>query len=311
MGDDNKLIDAGAKTKLSDYAVITPGQDGGVDFHNPLMPGPGATKQNPHWLSGIPILDNEQSFLSDLKQNQKFTAIFDAAGAVMDEIGVGLQAAEDISTGNIGGVVGNMIAAPLTAWILDHVKPIRLVMDELLGNPGTVAGISATWTNMSQALAGATNDLQKAVADTQGYWQGEAADTYRNQHAAKLSECLGTAAMLCEAWGLLLDIMSDCVKIVHDTVRDLIAAMVAMLTEIAVNAMCGGPEYALAELATEGPVDVIRVATIVGKLVTKLLEGAFEGCSVAAKILTAITELAKVAKDLVQLGTQKSVPTHS
>ncbi|WP_328607417.1 hypothetical protein OG943_47405 [Amycolatopsis sp. NBC_00345] len=310
---DNKLVDDGAHFHASDYAPVSADPNAsGVDVAgykvNPFMPGPGATEDNQHWLSGIPVLGNGENFLADIKGNDSFSAVFDGAAAALDGFSVGFQAGTDIATGNIGGLVGNLIAAPLTAWILDHVKPLRLVMDELLGNPGTVAAVGTTWSNMSKELAGVSKDLQQQSGATAKFWTGPAADAYRTDRAGKLAGALGTTAVLCEAWGMLLGVVSDCVQVVHDTVRDLISALVALLVEIAVNCLAEGPEAALVELGIEGPSDVIRVSTIIMKLLTKVLEGLKEATSIAADILTAVTELAKVGKDLWDLGTQDGAP---
>ncbi|WP_409186561.1 WXG100 family type VII secretion target [Amycolatopsis sp. VS8301801F10] len=293
MADNPPPVDKGAHTNFQDYNVLSKNSDGGYSF-TPLTEAPGASEENPGWLSGLPILSDAENIYHDLQNNDKVGAVLDAAAAYVSDGAFAGQLAEDVATGNVGGFVGNLLAGPLTAWLLDHVKPLRLVMDELAGNPGTVAAIGASWSNTSKALAGMTTDLQHAAAGTQEYWKGAAADSYRTGKAANLAKALGTASVLCEAWGLAVKLMGEVVKAVHDAVRDLIAQLVALIVEICINLVAETPAGAVAELALDAGPDITKVFAIVFKLLTGVGEALETLLASIARIATVISELYKL-----------------
>lgn len=296
MTDHNKLVDPNAKTDWNQYSPFTWNSKEG---YGPFMPGPGADGDNQHWASGLPVDGSVENLLHDIQNNDKFSAVFDYLSTCLDVAGLAVSAANLTS---VGGAIG-FVAQPLIAWIMDHVKPIRLVLDELAGNSATVKGVSNTWTNMGKALGEAANKYNDAAQKTQQYWRGNAADAYRKR-ARALAIGLNTLGLLCEAWAILLDIVSQMVQAGHDMVRDLISGLIAALIEVAVDAVDEPPPVDLVMMAKDGTVYVVKAETVLGKALVKLGEGMTEAMSIVAQIFSAITQIANAIKDLVEFAEQ-------
>lgn len=296
MSDHNNLVDPNAKTDWNQYSPFTWNSKEG---YGPIMPGPGADGNNQHWASGLPLDGSVENLMHDVQQNDKFSEVFDFLSVCLDGAGLIVSAAQATS---VGGAIG-FLAQPLIAWIMDHVKPIRLVLDELVGNSATVKGVSNTWTNMGRALGQAANKYNDAAQKTQQYWKGAAADAYRKR-ARALAIGINSLGLLCEVWAILLDIVSQMVQATHDMVRDLISSLLATLIEVAVDAIDEPPPADLVMMAKDGTVYVVKAETVLAKALVKVGEGMTQAMSIIGRIFTAIQEIATAIKDLVNFAKQ-------
>lgn len=297
MTNSNPLVDENAKTDWQEYNPLTWNSRDGYGMY---MPGPGADGTNQHWASGIPVDGSVENLAYDIQGNDVFSGVFDALSTALDTasfIEGGIGAAT-----SVGGLVG-FLMEPLIAWIVDHLKPIRLVLDELAGNPATVKGVSKTWTNMGKALGEAAKKYDDAAQQTSRYWRGPAADAYRKR-ARALAIGLNSMGLLCELWATVLDVVSQLVQAAHDLVRDLIAGLASALIEVAIDAALEPPPVDLVMMAKDGTTYVVQAETILAKALKKLAEAMTEALSITAKVLTAIQQLATALKDLVQFAQQ-------
>jgi len=293
MAEDDSLVDKNAKTDWNDYNPFTWNEDNGYFL---IAPGPGATDQNPHWASGLPVYGSVESLIHDLRAGEEFAAVFDFLSAGLDVAGLAIGAAGAESP---GGVLG-LVAQPVISWILDHVKPFRLIQDELVGNPGTVAGIAKTWTNMGTRLGQVADHYHAAAAETLQQWRGSAADAYA-EHARELATCVNSLGVLCEAWALLISTVGRMVQALHDMVRDLISGLVTALLEIAVDAVSVVPPADLLMMAKDGTVVVAKAETVLLRALVKVGEGMTSAISIVGRIYAAEQEIATRVKELIEL----------
>ncbi|QWF84342.1 hypothetical protein [Amycolatopsis sp. CA-230715] len=298
MPEGNPLVDKDATTNWQGYSPFTWNSR---DGYGPIMPGPGADDTNQHWLSGIPIDGSVENLVHDIQQDDTFSYVFDSLSAALETASF-VESAVDATT-SLGGAVG-FLAQPLIAWILDHVKPLRLVLDELVGNSATVKGVSKTWTNMGKALGEAANNYGTAAQKTQEYWQGKAADAYRKR-ARALAIGLNSLGLLCEVWANLLAIVSQMVQAMHNLVRDVISGLVATLIKLAIDSIGEGPPPVdLVFMAKDGIVYVVKAETIVAQALTSVGKGMTKALSIVAKVLLAIRQIATAIKNLIQFAQQ-------
>lgn len=288
----NPLVDPNSQFQWGDYLPVKDGGDhGGTAWWNPFTPGQGYTTNDPgqfdHWFSGLPVIDSAQSLGEDIANHDAFKAVVDYAAVALDIAGVATAAA----TGDWGG----LIVAPIASWIMEHVKPLRLLLDELTGNQDTVDAIANTWDNMSKALGDAAKLYHELVQETGDFWHGPASDAYRNARAQALGAALTVAGILCRAWGLLLHIVGECVKIVHDLVRELIAALIGQLVQDAVEA---ATVVGAAAIPEQSAGEIARVTTVATEAVSKVVKAAFTGVSLASKIVTVLGEAVSIVERL-------------
>lgn len=304
MTETNPLVDKGAKTTWQDYndeyGPLKVDENGNVSPNGiPFITyGPGGTAERPKWGSGIPVTGSVELLLTDLANGDDFNAFFDALAVIADAVGVGVSA---LGIETWGGLA-SFIAQPLIAWILDHVAPLRALLDLLVGNPGTVTGVSKTWTNMGEALGTTAKDFNAAVGETTGYWTGTAGDAYRDPYAKELAVHINDLGLLCEIWSALLQVISDLILALHNLVRDIISALLATLISMGIDAMAYPPPVNVGILAKDGAVEVTRAFAFTSKAVVKVAQGVSRGVTIASQVLTEIRRISSAIKYFVDLA---------
>lgn len=287
---DNPLVDPNSQFQWGDYLPVDDGGDhGGTSTGNPFTPGQGYTTGSDHWLKGLPVLDSAQSLIEDIQGKDAFKAVADWCSIGLQVAGLAAAAA----TGDWGGLV----IAPIASWIMEHVKPLRLMLDELTGNQDTVNAIANTWGNMSGALKDAATQYSKSVDSTVQSWQGDGADAYRKEFASLMVDATAALGALLEGWSLLIHIVSECVGMVHDLVRDLIAALIGQLVQDLAEA---ATVVGAAAIPEQSAGEIARVTTVATTAVSKVLKAMTEGLSIAGQILSLASEAINVIERLVK-----------
>jgi hypothetical protein len=300
-GSTNPLVDPDSQFEVGDYGVGVddPGSDyGGTSKNNPFTPGPGYSyAQSPHWLSGLPVLDSAHYYLEDVYNllNGDPAAGFKAA---VDQAAVAYEAASYGYAVSVADL-GSAIAAPILAWAMDHVKPIKLLLDLFAGNPDMVKGVADTWTNIAGALDGAGADLRTSAAETERYWQGDAADAYRGQRAEDLTTVFGTLATLSKVHSLIMTTVGEMVFIVRSAIRDILSIVLGELIVIGAELLVSGGTAALGPAEVQATGAVARASAVVVRIVTKLLTKVADFMTSASRVFTVIKELITVINRIV------------
>lgn len=291
MSDGNPLVEHDASFHLADY---TPDDQALADgdyakFAGSYFTGmddPVASDSN-GWLKGTGLPDDTMSYCKDIKKGDWASAAFDGAAVVLDGIGY--------VTDPIGSVLSGLIG-----WAMEHLKPLKLIMDELTGNGDTVAAVAKTWGNISDALKHAADDYASAVmTDVAGSWAGGGADAYRDA-SGELHDALATCALIADAMQALVEIAAELVQTVHDTVRDLIASTLATLLEDAMEAPTGPPGWAL--IAEESIGYISRQCGKGAKLVEALLKVLTDGFGLIGRMLTTLNEVRKILPKIIEIA---------
>ncbi len=111
-------------------------------------------------------------------------------------------------------------------WNVEHVEPLRDMLDQLTGKPDVVAAHAATWYNIAVELRSMADDLEDFVEYDLSGWHGDDAETHRrlmanNVEAIKgLSSVSAALAEITESVGVLV---AQTRRIVRDLVIDLMA----------------------------------------------------------------------------------------
>lgn len=279
----NPLVDPKSQFNPNDY-VANPNELSKGDYSslNPVTSGPGGD-----WLSGTGIWADSEQLGKDIKSKDWVQVSFDSAAVGLDTLGL------------IQDPIGTAFSM-LAGWMIDHLKPLKLILDELAGNPDTVTGVANTWTNISKALTAAANEYAAAVPPETAGWQGQAADAYRRQ-AGTLVQALGGAGALADGMSALVSIGAELVATVRSAVRDIIANLVGELVSDAIQEACtlGAATPVVVEEAT-GAIE--RETSVATKLIESLVKVLKNAVFIASKINTLLSEIAKILPKLQQIG---------
>lgn len=289
----NPLVDPNSRFEWGDYLPVDDGGDhGGTGKWNPFTPGQGYTTGDSSWFEGLPLIDSAIALAEDLTTDAKteldsVQEWIDVTAAGIEVVGVGIAA----GTGDWGGLA----VAPVVSWALEHVKPLRLLLDEVTGNQDTVNGVAHTWANMSKALAESARQYQDLAGSTEAFWRGEAGERYRNRHADALTGAIASAGVMCRAWATLVAIMGEIVGIVHDFIRELIAAAVGQIVQDVVEV---GTVAGAAAIPQQTAGEIARFTGIAAKAVAKAAKAAITNIGLAQKILRLLDELIEIIERL-------------
>lgn len=281
MAPRNPLVDPTSQLNKDDYFVnwdkVGHGDYGTL---NPVTSGPGG-----NWLSGTGLWDDCATLGKDIAANKAGAADYiavglDVLGAVIDPIGT--------ATGMLAG------------WMMDHLKPLKMMLDELAGNPDTVAGVAKTWDNISKALTEGAKSYGDAVGAQTADWHGDAADAYRKQ-AGNLVQAMGGAGALADGMSQISTVGGEIVATVRSTVRDIISFLIGYLVDLAIEEVCS-VGLATPVVIAQGIADIGRATKEVVEAIDKVSTVLGVAIAVAGKINTLFAEIEKVLPNLQQAG---------
>ncbi|MGW5747051.1 hypothetical protein [Amycolatopsis sp. NPDC003861] len=120
------------------------------------------------------------------------------------------------------------LMSSVASFLMEHVQPLKDMLDSVAGNPPVIQSYADTWGNVSKALGERKTDFDNAVKNGTTGWTGAGADAYR-AFAAEHSDALSGAATVAGAISTVTMIMGQVVSFVRETVRQLIADLVGKL----------------------------------------------------------------------------------
>jgi uncharacterized protein YukE len=235
---------------------------------NPLVAQP--DDPPPQWYSGIPVAEDIARLVESIQSGDWLDTGLDAAVTGLD----GLSAEYD--------PLGTLLQSAV-GWLIEHIKPLTDLLDELAGDAGAVAAQAQTWRNIGQTLNQTADTLATDIGPDTAGWTGAAADAYRVQLNAitQLIRAQGNAA---EGLGTATELAGTVVATVRTTLRDFIADCVGRLVD-----------WVLEELVTEGaatPLVVEQAEQRIASWVVRAVE----------IVTTAVRVLSKLAPILQDLG---------
>ncbi|MEU5695063.1 hypothetical protein [Actinosynnema sp. NPDC020468] len=221
---------------------------------NPLV---APVKPSTEWYTGIGIAEA----VSDLVDGIKSGSWLDVE---LGALTTGLEALS-IVVDPLGSVASNLLS-----FVMEHVAPLKRVLDDLAGHADAVAAQAATWKRISVAVGEVRTAFQReSVADTAG-WSGQAAEAYRAR-AADTAALLGAAAEGADGLASAVELAGLLVAVVRENVRDTIADLVGRLVVWAVEAMTvAGAIVVAVQAATATAKWGARIAQLVKNLVRAL-----------------------------------------
>lgn len=162
------------------------------------------------------------------------------------------------------------LSGQLASWMMEHLEPLRRVLHALTGEPEMIRGYAATWANISTEMGAVSAAYAAAAEGTSWVWGGPAGEAYRSQahHVANLVKASAGAA---DTLKTAATMAGELVAGIRITVRDLIAALVGELVDLAAEEL-GSVGLATPVVVAQALEETARVTSRVGKVLTKLDE---------------------------------------
>lgn len=208
----------------------------------------------------------------------------DWASVVLDAQGVALDVLGAVSD-PIGAVAGQLLG-----WMLEHVEPLRMVLDKLTGSPDTVQGYADSWANIAERMEQQGQSYFDRVQNETRDWVGAGGDAYRETANETVQLCV-SAVQGAEALSSASEQMKDVVDAVRSAVKDILSELAGGLLSAAIQAATlvlspNAVRTALQRIANAG----IKIADWVMDLTTAIqrLQEAITG------LLGALSEIAEV-----------------
>lgn len=182
----------------------------------------------------------------------------------------------------VGDPLGSLIAAGL-GWVLEHTHPLCDWFEDLTGCADEVVAFAGTWENVGRAVSGAADRIGTAAVLDLHDMSGPGVMAYLGR-SARTDQALRAVAASSTGVASALRVASDCVRAVHDLVRDALAQVVGSVIGYAAQLLVTGGAAA--------PVVAEQAASRTAALAARLL----------ATITALVRSVSQLTTILVELG---------
>lgn len=189
--------------------------------------------------------------------------------------------------------VGTALAAGV-GWLMEHLTPLRELLDFLAGDPAAIKGGADVWKGVKEDLQGLAADFPSQAEQQTNGWSGPAKDAYSKQVKA-YTEGLEAMAIGAGSASATIATAGTMVATCRAIVRDIIAAIVAELVKGALAALAGSVVSFGATVAGYLAYAAGRVGMTISKITAKISQ-------LLAKLGKAGTMLARVLDDMAEVG---------
>ncbi|MDR6595741.1 hypothetical protein ACFFSW_13865 [Saccharothrix longispora] len=224
------------------------------------------------WATGISIAESAMDTFNGVKGG-------DWVGAGLGMVGLAADAAA-MAIDPFGTLMSSA-----AAFLMEHVQPLKDMLDWLAGNPPVIESYSTTWTNVATELGAIAEDYASAVSTGLAGWTGAAAEAYA-ENSKVHGDALSGAASAAGTVGTVVGMMGMVVAFVREVVRDLIADLVGKLIAWVLEAAF--------TLGFGTPVIVAQAVTAISRWAAKIAK-------IVQDLLDAIKRVSPLLKRLVEI----------
>ncbi|WP_410641434.1 hypothetical protein [Amycolatopsis sp. lyj-346] len=231
------------------------------------------------WAGGIGIAESSMDAFNGIKDGDwvsgglgMLSLAGEVAGAAIDPFGY--------------------LMSSVASFLMEHVQPLKDMLDSVAGNPPVIQSYADTWGNVSKALGERKTDFDNAVKNGTTGWTGAGADAYR-KFAAEHSDALSGAATVAGAIGTVTMIMGQVVSFVREMVRqliaDLVGKLIAWVMETVFSLGFGTPV-----VVAQASVAIAKWGKKIGELLKKLTDTIRKVSPLLSKLVDLFEKIAKV-----------------
>ncbi|MET9224534.1 hypothetical protein [Lentzea sp. NPDC003310] len=224
------------------------------------------------WATGISIAESAMDTYNGIKDGNWIEGGLGLVGLAADAAAMAIDP------------FGTLLSSA-ASFLMEHVQPLKDMLDWLAGNPPVIESYSTTWNNVATELGKIAEDYNAAMKSGIEAWAGSAADAYRSDAKAQ-SDALTGAASAAGTVGTVVGLMGMVVAFVREMVRDLIADLVGKLIAWVLEAAF--------TLGFGTPVIVAQAVTAISKWAARIAK-------IIQDLLSTIKRVSPMLKRLVEV----------
>ena len=236
-------------------------------------------------LAGSGVLEDIEGIATGLKE-----------GSWLD-VGLSTVAMGADVLGAVVDPLGTLIAWG-AGWLIEHFNPMKGWLEQLAGDADQVKANAQTWGNVAEAMDSMAEELELDAKGLMADARGAAASGYSAANG-DVSKSLRTAGKAAAAMSGAMGVLAVVVKVVHDLVRDAIAAIIGTLASAIIEAVAT-VGLAIPAIIAQVQIKVGAKAAEMGAKITGLLKSAKS----LFKQLTSLKGLLELLKSLLKKGKQ-------
>lgn len=245
--------------------------------------GPWLTNEDRPY-AGVALWTDADAIVKEIESGDDFELVLEWVTGTLDALGLVIDPFGALISAGVG-------------WLLEHVKPLKLMLDLTAGEPTIIQAKSDTWGNVSVALKDAAAEYDMSVGPQTAEWSGKAADAYRNwsKKAAALVDTTGKCA---EGMAALIKMAGIAAATLRTFLRNIIATLVGKLVD-----------WALELLATRGaasPVVMEQALVEIARTIARAVRAIKALFKVIKQIMTALDRVNTVSKGLLKMAAEMS-----
>ncbi|RKT55132.1 hypothetical protein [Saccharothrix australiensis] len=224
------------------------------------------------WATGISIAESAMDTFNGIKDGNWVEAGLGMVGLAADAAAMAIDP------------FGTLLSSA-ASFLMEHMQPLKEVLDWLAGNPPVIESYSTTWNNVGEELGKVAEDYRAAVAKGTAGWEGAAAAQYLTNSQVH-GDALSGAASAASTVGTVVGLMGMVVGFVREMVRDLIADLVGKLIAWVLEAAF--------TLGFGTPVIVAQAVTAISKWAARIAK-------IIKDLLSTIKRVSPMLKRLVEV----------
>ncbi|TQM83804.1 PPE-repeat protein [Saccharothrix saharensis] len=244
--------------------VVTPDAEPGGAFN-------AGTGDN-GWATGISIAESAMDTFNGIKDGNWVEAGLGMVGLAADAAAMAIDP------------FGTLMSSA-ASFLMEHVQPLKDMLDWLAGDPPVIESYSATWGKVAEELGRIAEEYSSGVQRGTEGWTGAAAQTYL-ENSKVHGDALAGAASAAGTVGTVVGLMGMVVAFVREMVRDLIADLVGKLIAWVLEAVFS--------LGFGTPVIVAQAVTAISKWAAKIAK-------IIQDLLNTIKKVSPMLKRLVEV----------
>lgn len=187
------------------------------------------------------------------------------------------------------------VAEQIVDWMLTHVEPLRLWLDELAGSPDMVQAYADSWTKIAEKMVETATSWETGLAKDISTWTGDAGEAYKataNALIGKISAAGGVSASMGKIMEIVQKVIDAFRTLVQDVLASLAGALIGWTLELIVTAGA-----AIVHVGPAAGARIARDSVKVSMLIVKMLE-ALKDLGPYKEALTAV--ITGIAEDQAQ-----------
>ncbi|WP_367128686.1 hypothetical protein [Saccharothrix sp. HUAS TT1] len=240
------------------------------------------------WATGISIAESAMDTYNGIKDGDWVQGGLGMVGLAADAAAMAIDP------------FGTLMSSA-ASFLMEHVQPLKDMLDWLAGNPPVIESYSATWNNVATELGKIAEDYNASVASGTRGWTGAAAENYQTNskvHGDALAGAASAAGTVGTVVGLMGMVVAFVREVVRDLIADLVGKLIAWVLEAAFTLGFGTPV-----IVAQAVTAISRWAAKIAKIIQDLLDTIKKVSPMLKRLVEVFEKIMKVVGKLAGKAT--------